>query len=604
MKNRSLTLVCGLLLLHIVLFAQSNKKNVEFLETCMEEALRDKSHDPSTWYHCEVDKKATLDDLQSLKYSLEKRYVFGSYDYKEGSVKNSGKWKLLFFEFYPIKKMPEMVYSKWKPFDVPFSDLENSGMVWVYFGDDLINRTRERLYKRETNLIPSKDLFFLVKNVKWSGNVNKNGFIDGEGTGFAFYDGKAEKWVSFKGRFKNGFPIGHSSFKFFDGDHLVMAQSGEVSFSLSDFTYSNKAVLCGANGTKIAMIDTYGRGSLMPDKEFEYYKIFAVNDLKEFYNTNEDISKLSRDKLENLEKMYILQHSPRDLVWLEYLPSKRYQDKKVFEDKVGVWSDLLIKECESGIRSGKPQHFSSTVHRVEGFIAPTLINRTKYATHWRESIKQLKEKDKMDLDIISLLLDVEDGLYLTTESMVKTYDQMLYARPILPFVPSVFACIAKSNYWNVLEQAVSSAEKLKNLRPDLKSVLIKSQQTLNGWLKDSRARFSKAEQWQAQKNKEDRESYEAYKADMCDKCKIDGSQTTFPQGYAEGWSFLFFSTPGESKEKGLIVMKNGDKIKWKYLFYDDGSIGIETSGSYSGNYDSVDEMMESIVKECKSRYCH
>lgn len=96
-----------------------------------------------------------------------------------------------------------------------------------------------------------------------------------------------------------------------------------------------------------------------------------------------------------------------------------------------------------------------------------------------------------------------------------------------------------------------------------------------------------------------------WKAQMCEKCKIDGSKTTVPQGYAEGWDFLFFSTPAKSAEDGVIVMKNGDKIKWKYV-WGDYSQWIEAEGSsflVYDHFDSVDELFKAIVERCKNYYC-
>ena len=98
-----------------------------------------------------------------------------------------------------------------------------------------------------------------------------------------------------------------------------------------------------------------------------------------------------------------------------------------------------------------------------------------------------------------------------------------------------------------------------------------------------------------------------HRAEMCENCKIDGRRTTFPKGYVEGYSFLFLSTPGESETAGNLSLKNGEDVKWKYI-YDDPMVEIEFMGSYSGHIQGrtkaevVAKLVDQIITECNKKW--
>lgn len=104
-----------------------------------------------------------------------------------------------------------------------------------------------------------------------------------------------------------------------------------------------------------------------------------------------------------------------------------------------------------------------------------------------------------------------------------------------------------------------------------------------------------------------RREKEAFEQQMCDNCKIDGSQTKFPEGYYEGYSSWFFGgRPAESENDGEIVFANGARCKWKYVYRGEKSTEldyIDVSGSYLGRYKSMSEMMKDLEKQCRNRWC-
>jgi hypothetical protein len=94
---------------------------------------------------------------------------------------------------------------------------------------------------------------------------------------------------------------------------------------------------------------------------------------------------------------------------------------------------------------------------------------------------------------------------------------------------------------------------------------------------------------------------------MCENCKIDGRRTTFPKGYVEGYTFLFISTPAESETNGILSLKNGEEVTWKYV-YDDPMIIIDYMGKYSGRIrgrskkEVVAKLVDEIITECNKRW--
>ena len=84
---------------------------------------------------------------------------------------------------------------------------------------------------------------------------------------------------------------------------------------------------------------------------------------------------------------------------------------------------------------------------------------------------------------------------------------------------------------------------------------------------------------------------------MCEKCLIVGKESTFPKGYVEAYHGIFTSRPAQSDEDGVLVLQNGEQCKWKFYYYESGTI-IDVSGDYSGKIKSVGEMVEKILEDC------
>lgn len=101
------------------------------------------------------------------------------------------------------------------------------------------------------------------------------------------------------------------------------------------------------------------------------------------------------------------------------------------------------------------------------------------------------------------------------------------------------------------------------------------------------------------------EAYKKQRAIDCENCKINGSLTTLPKGWNEGYSSWFFGNkPAQSEKAGKIVLKNNSYVSWKYI-EDDGEIIIKTGGDFGQHkYKTFDEMIIDTIEKCKERYCN
>ena len=96
--------------------------------------------------------------------------------------------------------------------------------------------------------------------------------------------------------------------------------------------------------------------------------------------------------------------------------------------------------------------------------------------------------------------------------------------------------------------------------------------------------------------------YQKYLNEMCDKCKINGEKTTAPEGYIPEDDHWLWGRPAHSKEKGIIVLQNGETCEWEYTYFSDET-RIDVEGDYRGSYKTEKEMWDHILANCKDRYC-
>ena len=167
-------------------------------------------------------------------------------------------------------------------------------------------------------------------------------------------------------------------------------------------------------------------------------------------------------------------------------------------------------------------------------------------------------------------------------------------------IEEYFTGIDKSDFFKMMEDGYYIAKDLAQKYPEMKPaceaaaefIAVRTDQIDDAYQ-------SRLSHWQGVRSNRVR----AMRQEQCEKCKINGSQTTFPSGWEEEWSFLFFGEPAQSKEKGKIVLYNGISIDWRYI-EKDGKIKVKTSGYDDNIYDSVNEMVNGVIERCKKQYCN
>ena len=106
-------------------------------------------------------------------------------------------------------------------------------------------------------------------------------------------------------------------------------------------------------------------------------------------------------------------------------------------------------------------------------------------------------------------------------------------------------------------------------------------------------------------NERIQQKIEEHRQFMCENCKINGKESTIPRGYQESISFLFFDiSPAQSEEDGEIVLMNGDKITWRFL-YGEGNDRVQAKSheyDINQNFKSVEEMLNTILEQCQKRW--
>lgn len=185
------------------LFAQD--KDYAKIEAAMQEAM-ERGRNPDEPYVCMIEKKKIpVSSVKSYIYIQRKKgcdYFFGDvhYIYKKNSSKNSHAGD---FIFWKKSDYDDFVFRHLLPDGLSVSDLSKVGEGFVFFEDGKI---------RYNDFAPDDIMTAsgTYKDIRWSGNIDENGFIDGEGTGVLI-----SEWVGFSGKFVNGFPQGDVTYRYF-----------------------------------------------------------------------------------------------------------------------------------------------------------------------------------------------------------------------------------------------------------------------------------------------------------------------------------------------------------------------------------------------------
>lgn len=534
------------------------------------------------------------------------------------------------------------------------------GLSMVKFGNriktisdaDFLPQSEIGLYVagiKTTNAKKGKAYILLETNskamdVEWDGQVS-DGFIEGKGTGIAALGNG--KYYVFTGKFKNGIANGNCTVTLAiakiddDGIFYPAATKKEnvASYFVSDFvndyaqyskdnkwgfinknasviispTYKKIVSSFGSDGYAVVMndkdkeikIDKNGKEAGYSDRQAEVARKRAEQEEKTRIATAE--AEKRRVKMaqnypvkKNLPQDYI-EHAKRRVIpiyekWI-VLTEDNYKNMSAKErlnfldNKMPQKSDQLLYFK----RGGEPVYCKTDKERdaLEGF-----------SSSWEGKVND-------SLGYISMAKDL-----LEVNKIVYYYKELvLYHR--CGFLNMSLGHIAMYNYdkYYQREDIVQALADLYNLKDVIKTrkspfndfyaIVYSDVLAEKEWIDNDLLRICDKDWTTTQSVLDDirREQRQEYMSEMCDKCKIDASKSTVPEGYIEkSW---FLGTPARSKTKGEIVLQNGRIIKWWYLYDDYYGNKIEVSGNISSIYKFKNEkdMWEEIIRSCKAVYC-
>ena len=200
--------------------------------------------------------------------------------------------------------------------------------------------------------------------------------------------------------------------------------------------------------------------------------------------------------------------------------------------------------------------------------------------------------------------------YETLRQLIRL-NELAYSTAILNFN---YSTIYDHPYWakNLQvegERIMTSLRENAEFNPPYKdSVFTQYSALLEEHVKAYETLYNKAVDSKARRRQQVEEDMRKQKEELCTNCKVDGSKSTIPKGYKDETSFLIiFGQPAQSEESGELVLKNGKKVEWKYI-YKDGKKYILANGDYIGGldkyFDNEQEMIDYIIERCKTEFCN
>lgn len=249
-------------------------KTIEKITNAMQEAINI-GRNADEPYMCELEgKKITYKEVTRFFESWQHdEYCFGGIYFKDKKLKDNTH--VTSFSFLPFAEYEELVYSKLPFNDAPFSSLSQRGKGFVY---NEVGSYKFDLHVGDivTGSGPEED-------IRWSGKVDENGNIDGEGVGFVrlgrFY------WTGFKGKFKQGFP---------EGEVVYCAFSGNA-FN-DDHKLNNYTLQVGGFDGEWASLSVQGSRKISSDIPYEVNPNGRIIQSREYTKKKEEVAKEKKAK--------------------------------------------------------------------------------------------------------------------------------------------------------------------------------------------------------------------------------------------------------------------------------------------------------------------
>ena len=402
-------------------------------------------------------------------------------------------------------------------------------------------------------------LEFRTDNVDWSGKI-VNGLLDGEGIGVLEF---ANSWCAITCEFQCGIPV----------------SKPEIIFSLpSNLDYASK----------FPFPRDYGKNKedmqLMLKRTYD-----ATTDQTLRWAISENMKRLFEEEIRNkFEPEYEKALTLNSLKNMDYNAKIEFIKKFEIDKKIDELGEIKLNYEQLEKSEGK----------IRKFLAND-DNNLNYFLGWLSKAKEI-------INVYNLARDYYD--------VVPPQGHKSYRRNIgMPsnslfniFIGGLDPEFKGKRVRNCIDDLNSVKDKVHDRQSpfyDFYNAIYPDIQAADHWINYELEGTLYKEYSQWRENLPDMGGdRQKYLNEMCDKCKINGEKTTTPEGYIPEDDHWLWGRPAHSKEKGIIVLQNGETCEWEYTYFSDET-RIDVEGDYRGSYKTEKEMWDHILANCKDRYC-
>lgn len=603
------------------------------------------------FYHWQNNKNKMLKEEKMKQYARDNHIIIKNYKTKEISRFGDVAISVGSMDFIPESEIGDYIIESITG-QTPISSFQQKGTVFFFDGQSAGYQNyqdRELSFKRYDNAL-------------WTGEI-RNGRVHGTGKGVKRLD--ATNYIAFEGTFYEGIPQGKGIFRKYKASSQSALNEGNLSENKSTtgqtvegmtqiywvsgvgFLNSEGVVVITPQYKKVSDFhDGIARVEDNSLSNFPFYidkqgVIVAASDGKRTTPASKipaNTNRGQKDFLTNLKEGIDNGEYASAAVLDEYLKTRRCSDQEYLRSKIRTerlkpagtsWVNKKIRERRSEDKelvllllktSSKTGYdkYQADVTCLQDLYKKAMSHASAGKREWFNDdgfcegfidfYSDYPQYDKQQKIATAQLID---DFSKVTKALSTTFYTYWYWGKEESFAGIVSLSDFSMDYERIYEDrdllktaiATCSAPEspFANYYNSVLPALNARQQELEAKIENDRRTYEK---YWAEKDK-DRARRQAWRNEMCDNCKIDGNKTTFPKGYVEAYSGLFTSYPAQSEESGKIVLKNGNTTTWKYIY--DNPVYIEAKGGvlpgYSEKYNSVEELVETIIRICKQTYC-
>lgn len=338
----------------------------------------------------------------------------------------------------------------------------------------------------------------------------------------------------------------------------------------------------------------------------------------EYYDVFKDYGNMTKDEIARLETVSILWGGPNFVKekYKIYFPGGKYQKS----DPNEAWALEYINNAKAILRDnqdyiwegysngdwhkhGQDKTMPTLSKNVAPYVARNdwgfavtryVFDKSGYSGNDDEIFSALEKSNVQHLDEAKKYRKLMDCIAMGNQ-INPTILNLIYKDE------GYFTGIDKSDFFKQMEDGIYIARELEQSDPEIRDgckaaadFLARKMDAVDNVYQ------SRLEYWKGVRSARVKNIRKA----NCEKCKVNGKETTFPSGWEDEWSLIFVGAPAQSKESGKIVLQIGWEIGWKYV-ESGGKIKVKTDGLLGGEiYDSVNDMIEAILDKCRKEHCN